>query len=75
VNASERFRPTAVPADEWLTVPEVAALMRCGRTTVFRLISGTQPVLPSIKPGRERLIKRADVLAHLESLHAAARTT
>ena len=70
-NASERNRPVAVPDDEWLTVEQAAALMRCGRTTTFGLIGdGT---LPSIKPGRARLVKRADVVAHLETLRAAER--
>jgi len=61
-NESERVEP----ADEWLTVPQVAARMRCGRTTVFRLIGdGT---LPSVKPGRSRLVKLEDVDTYLARL-------
>jgi excisionase family DNA binding protein len=65
-NASGRDRLVPVPDDEWLTVPQAAALMRCGRTTLFGLIGGG--TLPSIKPGRQRLVNRADVLAHLDRL-------
>lgn len=75
VNASDRNRPVAVPDDEWLTVPQAAALMRCGRTTMFGLIGGEHPVLPSVKPGRVRLVKRADVVAHLEQLRGTADRT
>jgi excisionase family DNA binding protein len=72
-NEYGRNRPVAVPDDEWLTVPQAAALMRCGRTTVFGLIGdGT---LPSVKPGRARLVKRADVVAHLEQLRGDAERT
>jgi excisionase family DNA binding protein len=71
-NGSERARPVAVPDDEVLTVLEAAALMRCGRTTVFGLIGdGT---LPSAKVGRTRTIARADVLRYLEQQHKPART-
>jgi excisionase family DNA binding protein len=65
-NASERNSLVAVPDDEWLTVSQTAALLRCGRTTVFELMrAGT---LPSAKPGRARLVKRADAVAYLERL-------
>jgi excisionase family DNA binding protein len=72
-NASERVRLVPVPDDEWLTVEQAAALMRCGRTTVFGLIRGERPALPSVKVGRARLVKRADVVAHLERPRAAER--
>jgi excisionase family DNA binding protein len=65
-NANERNRPVAVPDGEWLDVPQAAALMRCGRTTLFGLMrDGT---LPSVKVGRARLVKRADVAAYLDRL-------
>jgi excisionase family DNA binding protein len=71
-NASGRNRPVvAVPDDEWLTVEQAAALARCGRTTMFGLLR--DGVLPSAKPGRQRLVKRADVAAYLEKLRAPAR--
>lgn len=70
VNASERFRSTPDP-EEWLTVPQVAERLRCGRTTVFRLLGdGT---LPSVRPGRARLVKRTDVDSYLEQLRAPTR--
>jgi excisionase family DNA binding protein len=72
-NVSERVSLVAVPDDEWLTLEQAAALMRCGRTTLFGLIRGEHPVLPSIKVGRARLVKRADVVEHLETLRAAER--
>jgi excisionase family DNA binding protein len=69
-NAGERFRPVAVPDSDLLTVTETAALLRCGRTTVFGLISAG--VLPSIKPGRARLIKRDDVMGYIHLLRDAS---
>lgn len=63
VDASARFRPAGDPGD-LLTVLEVAAVMRCGRTRVFELIRDGE--LPSVKPGRARLVRRADVAAYLE---------
>jgi excisionase family DNA binding protein len=69
-NAGERFHPVVVPDSDLLTVTEAAALLRCGRTTVFGLINdGT---LPSIKPGRARLIKRDDVVAYIDGLRDAS---
>ena len=50
--------------DALLTVDEAAQVMRCSRRTVFRLIGGGE--LPSVKPGRERLVRRRDVDAYLE---------
>lgn len=62
----------AVPDSDLLTVLEAAALMRCGRTTVFGLIGdGT---LPSVKPGRQRLVPRTAVVEYLEQQVTAART-
>jgi excisionase family DNA binding protein len=65
VNAAERFRPAGTPED-LLTVVEVAALMRCGRTKVFALIGDGS--LPSVRPGRARLVRRGDVDTYLETL-------
>lgn len=70
VNESGRFRPVVVPENDPLTVIEAAALMRCGRTTVFRLLR--DGVLPSAKVGRARLIARADVVNYLEGLRTTA---
>jgi excisionase family DNA binding protein len=69
VNAMGRFRPGGDPAD-LLDVLQVAQLLRCGRTTVFRLIRDGE--LPSIKPGRSRLVTRADVDAYVERARSTA---
>jgi excisionase family DNA binding protein len=56
----------AVPASVDLTIDETAALLHCSYRTVLRLLSAR--VIPSVKIGRRRMIRSADVDAYLESL-------
>lgn len=62
-----------VPDSDMLTALEAAALLRCGRTTVFRLMHDGD--LPSTKVGRARLVPKRAVIDYLDrQLHAAAST-
>ena len=55
---------TAPPNEEWLTLAEVAAWLKVGRTTVYRLI--TSGAVPSYRVGRSVRVRRADVEGWLE---------
>jgi excisionase family DNA binding protein len=55
---------TQVGRPELLTVEETVELLRCGRTKVNALLwSGD---LPSLKIGRRRLVRRADLQRFLD---------
>jgi excisionase family DNA binding protein len=58
---AERQRPSA---PELLTVDETAELLRCRKQRVYDLVS--QGRLPCLKDGARVLVRRADLLAHLE---------
>jgi excisionase family DNA binding protein len=66
VNASARLRSVPEPPAELLTVHEAAALLRCGRTTVFRLIRDHH--LPSALVAGRRLITRDDLNHYIDKL-------
>ena len=59
---AERQRPAA---PELLDVAETSDLLRCKRQRVYDLLS--QGRLPHLKDGARVLIRRADVLAYLET--------
>jgi excisionase family DNA binding protein len=50
-----------------LRVPEVAAILGCGRTTVYHLIKQRQ--LPSVRVAGCRRVSQADLEAYIEALH------
>jgi len=50
---------------ELLTVEEVVRILRCGRTTTNQLLWSGQ--LPSVKIGRRRLVRQADLERFLEA--------
>ena len=52
------------PDEEWLTLAELAAWLKVGRTTVYRLI--TSGAVPSYRVGRSVRVRRADVEGWLE---------
>ena len=52
------------PDDEWLTLADLAAWLKVGRTTVYRLI--TSGAVPSYRVGRSVRVRRADVERWLE---------
>ncbi|MCX4754284.1 helix-turn-helix domain-containing protein [Kitasatospora purpeofusca] len=56
--------PTATIQPVLLTAEDVAKMMRIGRSTVYELLSGGE--LASIKIGRSRRIRPADVHAYIE---------
>jgi excisionase family DNA binding protein len=58
-----------------VTVEQVQHRLRCSKRTVFRLIGGPNPELPSIKVGRQRLIVAADVDAYIDRLRSTTRAT
>jgi len=62
--AAERLGASTAP--ELMTVPEVAAYLRCNKQRVYDLIS--QGRLPCLKDGARVLIRRADLLAYLEAV-------
>lgn len=51
---------------ELLTIPEFCETVSCGRTHAYKLISTAQ--IPAVKQGKKTLIRRADMLAWIESL-------
>ncbi len=56
---------TQIPEeDELLTIDEVRAWLRVGRTRLNELLQSSE--LPSFKVGRRRFIRRGDVLDWLE---------
>jgi excisionase family DNA binding protein len=57
----------ANPEPEFMTIPETAELMRCSRQRVDDLLSARR--LERVKDGTRTLLRRADVLAYLESGH------
>ena len=59
--AASLHRP---PDDEWLTLAELAAWLKVGRTTVHRMI--TSEAVPSYRVGRSVRVRRADVEGWLE---------
>jgi excisionase family DNA binding protein len=50
---------------EYLKPLEAADLLRCGRTKIYEILQ--TGALPSYRVGRNRIIKRADVVAWLLS--------
>ena len=54
---------TGQPRSEFLTVAEVAQLMRVSTMTVYRLIKAGE--LPSVRVGKSHRIREADVDAYL----------
>ena len=53
---------TPDPHDEILTVTQVAEDLKCSKSHVYKLIRGEVPncdILPSIRLGRRRLIRRS----------------
>lgn len=52
------------PSDEWLTLAELAAWLKVGRTSVYRLIASG--AVPSYRVGRSVRVRRADVERWLE---------
>ena len=70
MNPSELNHPSAVPAltsassslDSVLTIPEVAADLRCSRSHVYNILKNRVPgisPLPHIALGRKKLVRRA----------------
>ena len=61
--------PTDIPGDisevKFLTVAEVAALMRVSKMTVYRLVHNGE--LPAVRVGRSFRVKEDDVHAYLRS--------
>ncbi len=61
--------PTDIPGDisevKFLTVAEVAALMRVSKMTVYRLVHNGE--LPAVRVGRSFRVKEDDVHLYLRS--------
>ena len=61
--------PTDIPGDisevKFLTVAEVAALMRVSKMTVYRLVHNGE--LPAVRVGRSFRVKEDDVHTYLRS--------
>jgi excisionase family DNA binding protein len=58
------------PAPTLLTVAETAETLRCGQTMVYQLLKDGR--LPSVKIGRRRLVRAADVAEFIARGGAAA---
>ena len=54
---------TKVDEREYLTPTEAAELLRCGRTKIYEILASGS--LVSYRVGRNRIIKRTDVIAWL----------
>jgi excisionase family DNA binding protein len=52
------------PGEQWLTIPEAQAVLRCCRATVYNLIDRGE--LPRVHIGRSARISRAALDAYLE---------
>ena len=61
---AEAASPQRPSDDEWLTLAELAAWLKVGRTTLYRLI--TSGAVPSFRVGRSVRVRRADVERWLE---------
>ncbi|BBX87865.1 hypothetical protein MAUB_57380 [Mycolicibacterium aubagnense] len=61
---------TAHVAPTLLTVPETAKMLRCGQTLVYAMLKDGR--LASVKIGRRRLVKAADVERFIARGGAAA---
>lgn len=61
---AEAAFPQRPSDDEWLTLAELAAWLKVGRTTVYRLV--TSGAVPSYRVGRSVRVRRADVERWLE---------
>jgi excisionase family DNA binding protein len=68
-----RALPDTRWGDDLVTVEQVQHRLHCSKRTVFRLIGGSNPELPSIKVGRQRLIVAADVDAYIDRLRSSTR--
>lgn len=68
--AAQPTAETATVAPTLLTVAETAELLRCGQTTVYQLLKDGR--LASVKIGRRRLVRAADVHRFIEAGGAAA---
>jgi excisionase family DNA binding protein len=58
--------PTAAPQRLLVTVPEAAAILGMGQVSVWGLVSSGQ--LPSVKLGRSRRIRTADLTKFVDDL-------
>lgn len=58
-------RPSHRPPESWLTVPEIAVLLRVSRMTVYRRIETGE--LPAHRIGRALRIREKDFDAYLRS--------
>lgn len=68
--ATQTTTETTAPAPTLLTVTETAELLRCGQTMVYQLLKDGR--LASVKIGRRRLVRAADVHRFIEAGGAAA---
>ena len=59
LNAAQAPPAESPPTPTLLTVAETAELLRCGQTLVYAMLSDGR--LASVKIGRRRLVKSADV--------------
>ncbi len=55
--------PTIPTTHEWLTIGEVAKILRLSKMSVYRLVEGR--VFPSYRFGRSVRIRRADFNAYI----------
>jgi excisionase family DNA binding protein len=58
-----REMETARPQYEYLTIPEAAALLRCGRQRIDNLLSSGR--LTRVKEGRRTLVARGEIEEYL----------
>lgn len=70
LTAAQSTAEPAPPAPTLLTVAETTELLRCGQTMVYQLIKDGR--LASVKIGRRRLVRAADVYRFIEAGGAAA---
>lgn len=59
-----------IPDVKFLTVAEVAELMRLSKMTVYRMVHSGE--LPAVRFGRSYRVPEADVVAALQRPHADA---
>lgn len=68
VDAPERKRPTDmadIADSKFLTIAEVAAMMRVSKMTVYRLVHNGE--LPAVRVGRSFRVRETDANAYLEN--------
>lgn len=60
-------RRAVLAGDEYLTVEEIAVMMRVSKMTIYRMVERGE--IPSLRFGRSFRIRRSDLETYLEGAH------